>query len=547
MTNVREDVPITVIRFDDGSRDWFAKWISVVTDIPRFCKANGWVAYDAQGKAEDHREQVELTFKPYLDKVGKNYVAIDCKRRVTQDEVFYSEIPVDAPLDNNLVEGDEYFKGFWGKLHLFYGTNTESRQWNVSRRYNPIPSEDTPWDMWKLILSIIADKETPTTIRMWGEDRGDDDKYVDDVTTYTVICMEFDTGDTKTAFKYAPARDDGPLYDTFNKGWQQHQAAVHKPVTPEPPAPDVLTFPPDDGSGDWFYLALAATMDTPRLAGVYHANPFDWTTEVVPVHLLINRAYVPEDNYGTLYFNLAPNVTDKPNVLNGLSPWALLFPGDGTDASWEQTHRMGAGVWGDELREIFVHQRNDTRMGLQYSVVRGVDATLARLPVVATNYYWLGIKADDTAQYKHGWTALDTDTKRLYQIDRDKRLQVDGVPRSDLVGVIFHLLGNDHDRATFFYVEGVKVAEPMKGFAPFRTRVYQMDKADYLAHFFDVHPGGILAKSAAQSIIIDFETMGKAPVVDFTFNPYPVTETYITALKRELDKAGLNYASPTNP
>lgn len=546
MTNVREDVPITTINFRDGSQDWFTKWINVVTDIPRFCKANGWVAYDAQGKAEDHREQVELTFKPYLDKVGKGYVAIDCKRRVTQDEVFYSEIPVDAPLDNALVESDTYFKGFWGKMHLFYGTKTESFQWNISRRYVPIPSEDTPWDMWKLILSIIANKDTPTTIRMWGEDRGDDDKYADDVTHYTVIGMEFDTGDTKTVVKYAPARDDGTLYQTFSRGWQQHQAAAHKPV--DPPAPDYLTFPPDDGSGDWFYQSLVAAMDTPRLAGVYHRKPFDWTDEVLPLHLLINRAYTPHDAGGIFYLNLAPNVTDKPKVLNALSPWALLFPGDGTNTAWEQHHHDGEGVWDDSLREIFIHQRYETLPGTQFTVVRGVDATLARLPVVAVNYYWAGVNADDEPKHgKNDWTGLDADTKQMGRLDYNHKVQVDGVPHSDLVGVIFHLLGNYPDQATFVYFEGLTVAEPTGNFTTFRTRVYQQTKAEYLDSMFLEHPGGITAKASAQGIVVGFEQAGKAPVVDFTFSPYPVKETYITALRRELDKAGLNYASPTNP
>lgn len=541
MTEVRTDAPITVIRFDDGSQDWFFKWINVITDTPRFCKANGWDALDANGQPEEHREQVELTFKPYQDKDGKEYTAIDCKRRVTGDRVFTSNIPKDHPLDNHLVTSDTYFAGFWGKMHLFYGVDTESRQWNISRRYSPFPNDQTPWDMWKGIVGVLADANTPTTIRMWGEDRDDNDKYADDVTHYTVICMEFTTGNTATVVRYAPAKDDGRLYDTFSAGWKQHQATVHKPTGPD----FAHTFPPDDGSGDWFYFAISAAIDTPRRATVDNFVPVEGTEGQPGVRVQLGRVFTPYDGTSA-YLCVSLDMPDNQEILRAYSPWALMLPTDGTDEYLELHRHEGDGVWADAYRKVLIHQRFDSPYKERYNPCRNFDDTVATLSIVAINYYYQGITLADRQgkpSGKFNWSSLCDDRTRPYAMKFKP-----GRGESAVNGIMFHLLGNYPDKYTVVFFEGAGTVKPEEGYTPLRTRVFQMPAADYLAAMYKKNDSGSYSPLlAAQTMNYYLEGIGLAPLVDFTYQPYPVTETFATAFKRELDKAGLNYASPTSP
>ena len=297
------------------------------------------------------------------------------------------------------------------------------------------------------------------------------------------------------------------------------------------------SFPPDDGSGDWFYQSIAATLDIPRryaLAGVKFTDLGDDPNPGL-IFTMIHAGFPKppaskwvETGEGAILGICpdmwrigAPGVTRDQSrfpqfVIDTAQPHTFLAPPDNSRRD------EGFSAWTDAYIDTFKQWKTD-------SDIYKPDDALARMPIMAANFYKQGFnRVDDWDQIKFDWYHLAKSSDNLDSLGGYTAPTETPAP-SELLRKILLYLGSDPEITTMISLWPILPSDPKSGHTGIRTRVYKFDHDTYV-RLSQIIPGNWMHVHGVSALSLAAMHSGMTPVVDFIFSTSAPLKTYLEAL-----------------
>ncbi|MCB0187344.1 MAG: hypothetical protein KDE31_23915, partial [Caldilineaceae bacterium] len=312
------------------------------------------------------------------------------------------------------------------------------------------------------------------------------------------------------------------------------------------------SFPPDDGSGDWFYSAIAKVCDLGRHGAISYAGqelhrsgftPF-MAMGIKPPQMTFWMARFR--GYTNLMAMLNYDIRNRPDITNYTSIAMDMAKGD-TDPHWTTA----------DFTSMQYHGPN-----FQYTPNAGFgevptpwtrNAVYPTLPLMTVPLL-----------FDRAWTAeFITNRKKLgapypwfyglyaaaNQPTWMKLLKVSDVGPlpagdSDLLRTLFNVLAWRGNQSTIFTLSGVSPSVQVPGQAEADMTAY--NKIRFAAYTIpdDQMIWDVMDKDAGENVPGYVQRRLNEPgVVDFLYDPYPVQEKFVDVLKRELRKVNFVYTT----
>jgi hypothetical protein len=319
---------------------------------------------------------------------------------------------------------------------------------------------------------------------------------------------------------------------------------LYKLIHGEPVVDYAGTFPPDDGSGDWFYMALTASLDMPRRYAALGTKYTDLGPNPNPGLLLsLVRQNAPRPAQ-TKWIEVAQGVTgsvtpdmwgiNAPGVTPGnflktrfvpdvASPGAAFLPPDNTNAD------KGFGIWDD----AYVNTLNQLRSNPLY----GLDAAFARLPMLVANCYTKGFNhTDDWMSYEQRWREAAQYSGKLGELGY--KFPIDNPDRSELLHTIFRYMGSDVAKTVILVFRPITPADPKTGYTNILTQVYKMDLQPFREMLGVAPSSKYLPLYTMASVPFLLDANKVKPIVEFSFDTKEPQATYLDTFKKETNFNG---------